>query len=68
MEDDLGPLSEQRSPRTPTNNLVSEEEGENDPESNSLQKPLLKRSPTLTASHLAMVGAKVSYIESLDYE
>lgn len=43
-------------------------EDEQDPESNSLHQPLLKRSPTLTASHLAMVGAKVSHIESLDYE
>ncbi|KAI4979643.1 hypothetical protein ZWY2020_016396 [Hordeum vulgare] len=34
----------------------------------SLQQPLLKRSNTLTANHLAMVGAKVSHIESLDYE
>lgn len=34
----------------------------------SLEQPLLKRSPTLTASHLAIVGAKVSHIESLDYE
>jgi chloride channel 7 len=34
----------------------------------SLEKPLLKRSATLTASHLALVGAKVSHIESLDYE
>uniref|UniRef100_A0A1D1Y3N3 Chloride channel protein n=1 Tax=Anthurium amnicola TaxID=1678845 RepID=A0A1D1Y3N3_9ARAE len=39
-----------------------------DPEENSLEQPLLKRSPTLTTNHLAMVGAKVSYIESLDYE
>ncbi|XP_072958056.1 chloride channel protein CLC-b-like [Typha angustifolia] len=39
-----------------------------DPESNPLHEPLLKRSPTLTANHLAMVGAKVSHIESLDYE
>jgi len=34
----------------------------------SLEQPLLKRSTTLTASHLAIVGAKVSHIESLDYE
>lgn len=41
-----------------------------DPEkgTSSLEQPLLKRSATLTASHLAMVGAKVSHIESLDYE
>ncbi|KAK3136509.1 hypothetical protein QOZ80_5BG0437280 [Eleusine coracana subsp. coracana] len=41
-----------------------------DPENgtSSLEQPLLKRSATLTASHLAIVGAKVSHIESLDYE
>ena len=42
-----------------------------DPGSNgisSLEQPLLKRSNTLTASHLAIVGAKVSHIESLDSE
>ncbi|XP_064986125.1 chloride channel protein CLC-a-like [Musa acuminata AAA Group] len=48
--------------------VVDGGEGELDPESNSLQQPLLKRSPTLTSSHYAMVGAKVSHIESLDYE
>lgn len=50
-----------------------EEDAENgesgrDPETNILQQPLLKRSRTLSSSPLAMVGAKVSYIESLDYE
>ena len=35
---------------------------------NSLQQPLLRRTGTLSASHLAIVGAKVSHIESLDYE
>ncbi|CAN6338239.1 unnamed protein product [Urochloa humidicola] len=55
------------------------EEGVEDPEDpastggsgngiSSLEQPLLKRSTTLTASHLAIVGAKVSHIESLDYE
>uniref|UniRef100_A0A803MLD5 Uncharacterized protein n=1 Tax=Chenopodium quinoa TaxID=63459 RepID=A0A803MLD5_CHEQI len=34
----------------------------------SLHQPLLRRNRTLSASHLAMVGAKVSHIESLDYE
>lgn len=42
--------------------------GEADLENNSLHQPLLKRNRTLSASHLAMVGAKVSHIESLDYE
>lgn len=41
---------------------------ERDPESNSLHRPLLKRNLTLSSSPLAMVGAKVSHIESLDYE
>ncbi|KAI4348303.1 hypothetical protein L6164_009038 [Bauhinia variegata] len=41
---------------------------ERDPESNPLNEPLLKRSRTLSSNPLAMVGAKVSYIESLDYE
>ncbi|XP_020246030.1 chloride channel protein CLC-a-like isoform X2 [Asparagus officinalis] len=46
-----------------------EEEEDRDVEcNNSLNEPLLKRSPTLTGSHLAMVGAKISHIESLDYE
>lgn len=46
-----------------------EEEAERDPESNSLHQPLLlKRNRTLSSSPLAMVGAKVSHIESLDYE
>ncbi|CAA6668364.1 unnamed protein product [Spirodela intermedia] len=40
-----------------------EEGGERD-----LEEPLLKRSPSLTTSHLAMVGSKVSRMESLDYE
>nr|XP_043614679.1 chloride channel protein CLC-a-like [Erigeron canadensis] len=41
---------------------------ETDPESNSLQQPLLKRNTTLSSSPLALIGTKVSYIESLDYE
>ncbi|XP_026660213.1 chloride channel protein CLC-b-like [Phoenix dactylifera] len=47
---------------------VDREEDEHDPERNSLHQPLLKRTATLTTNHLAMVGAKVSHIESLDYE
>ncbi|XP_073117483.1 chloride channel protein CLC-b-like [Elaeis guineensis] len=47
---------------------VDGEEDEQDPESHSLHQPLLKRTPTLTTHHLAMVGAKISHIESLDYE
>lgn len=43
-------------------------EQERDPESNSLRQPLLKRNRTLSSSPFALVGAKVSHIESLDYE
>lgn len=44
-------------------------QSEQDPEShNSMEQPLLKRHRTLSSVPLAMVGAKVSYIESLDYE
>lgn len=44
-------------------------EEERDPESNSLQQPLLKRNKTsLSSNPLAIIGAKVSHIESLDYE
>ncbi|KAE8021341.1 hypothetical protein FH972_007239 [Carpinus fangiana] len=39
-----------------------------DPESDPLNEPLLKRSRTISSNALAMVGAKVSHIESLDYE
>lgn len=46
---------------------MEEAEG-NDPESNSLQQPLLKRDRTLSSSPLAIIGTKVSHIESLDYE
>lgn len=45
-----------------------EEEEGRDPESNSLSQPLLKRNRTLSSTPLALVGAKVSHIESLDYE
>ncbi|XP_057800631.1 chloride channel protein CLC-a-like [Salvia miltiorrhiza] len=40
----------------------------NDPESNDLHLPLLKRNRTLSSTPLAIVGTKVSHIESLDYE
>ncbi|KAL0431568.1 UNVERIFIED_CONTAM: Chloride channel protein CLC-b [Sesamum radiatum] len=45
-----------------------EDDEEQDPESNTLHQPLLKRNRTLSSSPLAIVGAKVSHIESLDYE
>ncbi|KFK33054.1 hypothetical protein AALP_AA6G324100 [Arabis alpina] len=47
-------------------NYNGEEEG--DPESNILNTPLLKRHRTLSSTPLALVGTKVSHIESLDYE
>lgn len=67
-------MEEEQSPRLagePTTTAAVDDP--EDPESTgngirSLEQPLLKRSNTLTASHLAMVGAKVSHIESLDYE
>ena len=34
----------------------------------AMNQPLLRKRNQLSASHLAMVGAKVSHIESLDYE
>lgn len=43
-------------------------EEDRDPESNTLRQPLLKRNRTLSSSPFALVGAKVSHIESLDYE
>jgi chloride channel 7 len=46
-----------------------EREEEIDPESsNPLNQTLLKRNRTLSSNPLALVGEKVSYIESLDYE
>lgn len=45
---------------------VGEEGG--DLENNTLHQPLLKRNRTLSSNPLALVGAKVSHIESLDYE
>nr|KYP44053.1 Chloride channel protein CLC-b [Cajanus cajan] len=53
---------------TSINDTMEEEVEERDPESNPLNEPLLKRNRTLSSNPLALVGAKVSYIESLDYE
>ncbi|WVZ78247.1 hypothetical protein U9M48_025990 [Paspalum notatum var. saurae] len=64
-------------PPAPPEPECKNDDGVEDPESTTagggggirlLEQPLLKRSTTLTASHLALVGAKVSHIESLDYE
>jgi chloride channel 7 len=64
-----------REPTTAPERECKHEDRVEDPEDpagngvSSLVQPLLKRSATLTAaSHLALVGAKVSHIESLDYE
>lgn len=62
MEEDSNPMAKA------TQAHMEADEEERDPESNSLQQPLLKRSRTLSSSPLALVGAKVSHIESLDYE
>ena len=57
-----------------SNNYMEEEEEadaeQGDSENNSLHTPLLKRNGNLNLSSnpLATVGAKVSPIESLDYE
>ncbi|XP_042975505.1 chloride channel protein CLC-a-like isoform X2 [Carya illinoinensis] len=52
-----------------TRNMEGEvDEEERDPEINPVNQSLLKRSRTLSSTPLAMVGAKVSYIGSLDYE
>lgn len=71
MEEDSSEFAE----KTPDHNMEADksedgdqEEEERDPESNSLIQPLLKRNRTLSTNPLAMVGAKVSHIESLDYE
>ncbi|GFP98968.1 chloride channel protein clc-b [Phtheirospermum japonicum] len=45
-----------------------EDDDQFDPETNNLHQPLLKRNRTLSSSPLAIVGTKVSHIESLDYE
>ena len=53
---------------TSMNENMEEELEERDPERNPMNEPLLKRNRTLSSNPLALVGAKVSYIESLDYE
>ncbi|KAJ8767898.1 hypothetical protein K2173_020838 [Erythroxylum novogranatense] len=64
MEEESNHLAE----ASTTSNTEAGEE-EIDPESNTIQLPLLKRNrTTLSSSPLAIVGAIVSHIESLDYE
>ncbi|MBA0848140.1 hypothetical protein Goshw_028950 [Gossypium schwendimanii] len=66
MEDDSNHFSK---PKTPNTMKAEAEVEERDPESNSsLSEPLLKRNRTLSSNPLALVGATVSHIESLDYE
>ncbi|KAF3595816.1 hypothetical protein DY000_02025404 [Brassica cretica] len=50
------------------NNNYNGEEEQGDPESNTLNQPLVKANRTLSSTPLALVGTKVSHIESLDYE
>ncbi|GAB4847964.1 hypothetical protein Ancab_027026, partial [Ancistrocladus abbreviatus] len=66
MAEDSGQLV--KMPSTATQSVEGGANGEADLESNSLNQPLLRKSRTLSANSLAMVGAKVSHIESLDYE
>ncbi|CAM8942075.1 unnamed protein product [Rhodiola kirilowii] len=53
---------------TAEHSVVQGDGHERDPESHSLHQSLLTRRRTLSTSSLAIVGAKVSHIESLDYE
>ncbi|KAK9067375.1 hypothetical protein SSX86_014702 [Deinandra increscens subsp. villosa] len=65
----MGKDSKNMEETTTTSNTEEQtNQQEGDPESNSLHQPLLKRNQTLSSSPLALVGTKVSYIESLDYE
>ncbi|KAE8720142.1 Chloride channel protein CLC-a [Hibiscus syriacus] len=68
MEDDSNHLVKPETPTTAMEAEVVVHEEEREPESNSLNQPLLKRNRTLSTSPLALVGATVSHIESLDYE
>ncbi|KAL6325334.1 hypothetical protein AAG906_023179 [Vitis piasezkii] len=69
MEEDPSQVAETTTTTTTTSSVEGVGEGEErDLESNPLNQPLLKRSRTLSSNPLAIVGAKVSHIESLDYE
>ncbi|CAM8992282.1 unnamed protein product [Rhodiola kirilowii] len=68
-EEDSMSMSSQFLDSTKMEEAGTAAQSEQDPEShNSMEQPLLKRHRTLSSVPLAMVGAKVSYIESLDYE
>ncbi|XP_050231215.1 chloride channel protein CLC-b [Mercurialis annua] len=63
------PMEDDSETRTPRHSIeANHQEEERDPESNSLHQPLLKRNRTLSSTPLAIIGSKVSHIESLDYE
>lgn len=64
MEED----SSQMEKATPAHMEAEANEVKIDPEGNSLHQPLLKRTRTLSSNPLALVGAKVSHIESLNHE
>lgn len=49
-------------------NYNGEEREQGDAESNTLNQPLVKANRKLSSTPLALVGTKVSHIESLDYE
>ncbi|KAL6533479.1 hypothetical protein OROMI_027591 [Orobanche minor] len=69
--EDMNKLVEQEVTNVQT--LIEEEEEEEeedrfDIETNNLHQPLLKRNRILSSNPIAIIGAKVSQIESLDYE
>ncbi|KAL2320287.1 hypothetical protein Fmac_029256 [Flemingia macrophylla] len=65
----MGKDSREFGENTQVNHKMEEVEREEiDTENNPLNEPLLKRSRTLSSNPLALIGEKVSYIESLDYE
>lgn len=54
-------------PEPPAVALPVEADGNGDPEGNCLHQPLLKRKPTLTSTHLAMVEARMPHVLILDH-
>lgn len=64
--EDLNKLGETEAVSVPRQE-EEEEEGD-DAERSTLHRPLLKDYQTLSSNSIAIVGAKVSHIESLDYE
>lgn len=68
MMDENGNMSAEAETDNIVGSFEENSEDQRDPESNDLHQPLLKRSRTLSSNPLAIVGTKVSHIESLDYE